>query len=115
MRLFVGGMDFKTTVDDITRYFTVEAGMESALNGCSVRVSEVQIIMDRDTGRSKGFGFVELETDLTLTQVVGFFGGFKLLGRKLTLGEAHAKRPRSERRDSERDGNHSRYVTERGR
>lgn len=119
MRLFVGGMDFRTKADDMMLHFNVDAGSEDALSGCSVRVVEAQVIMDQDTGRSKGFGFVELETDLTLTQVVGFFSGFKLMGKKLTLGEAHAKKPKAEMRqqarDNDVDGNRGRYVTERSR
>src|ERR1700733_7195727 len=59
------------------------------------RVESVQIITDRDTGRSKGFGFVEMGDDETVEKAIAPFNGKEVNGRALTVNEA---RP-MERRD----------------
>jgi RNA recognition motif-containing protein len=75
-KLFVGNLSFQTTESDITSAFEQFGAVES-----------VQIISDRETGRSKGFGFVvmgEEEADKAIAQL----NGSQLGGRALTVNEA---------------------------
>jgi len=75
-KLFVGNLSFQTTESDITSAFEQFGAVES-----------VQIISDRETGRSKGFGFVvmgEEEADKAIAQL----NGSQLGGRPLTVNEA---------------------------
>jgi RNA recognition motif-containing protein len=74
-KLFVGNLSFQTTESDIT----------TAFEACG-RVESVSIITDRETGRSKGFGFVVMEdgADKAISQL----NGSELGGRALTVNEA---------------------------
>lgn len=80
-KLYVGNLPFETTADDLIQAF-----------GEFGTVTQAQIIMDRDTGRSRGFGFVEMAEggDTAVTSL----NGAELQGRTLTVNEA---RPREER------------------
>src|SRR6185295_17837287 len=81
-RIFVGNLSYQTTESDLTSLFEQAGEVQSA-----------SIITDRDTGRSKGFAFVEMGSegaDKAITQ----FNGTELNGRALTVNEA---RPREER------------------
>jgi len=81
-RIYVGNLSFDTTEGDITSLFEQVGEVES-----------VNVITDRDTGRSKGFAFVEMGTenaDKAITQ----FNGTEVNGRALTVNEA---RPREDR------------------
>jgi RNA recognition motif-containing protein len=82
-RLYVGNLAYSTTEDDLRTLFA-QAGA----------VKSVTIIKDRDTGRSKGFGFVEMETQAEAQQAVSLFKETKLHERVLTVNLA---RPREER------------------
>jgi len=75
-RLFVGNLSFQTTEQDLADLFTQVGQVES-----------VTIITDRMTGRSKGFGFVEMESELA-DAAISRFNGADLGGRKLTVNEA---------------------------
>ena len=81
-RLFVGHLSYQTTESDITNLFEQAGEVESA-----------SIITDRDTGRSKGFAFVEMGNE-SADKAISQFNGFELNGRALTVNEA---RPREER------------------
>jgi cold-inducible RNA-binding protein len=81
-RLFVGNLSYQTTESDITTLFEQAGEVESA-----------SIITDRDTGRSKGFAFVEMGSD-SADKAITQFNGTELNGRALTVNEA---RPREER------------------
>ena len=83
-KIFVGNLSFQTTDTDLSDMFG-EVG----------QVESVQIITDRDTGRSKGFGFVEM-SDEAAAKAIERFNGKEVNGRALTVNEA---RP-MERRDS---------------
>jgi len=88
-RIFVGNLSYQTTESDLTTLFEQAGEVESA-----------SIITDRDSGRSKGFAFVEMgneAADKAITQ----FNGAELNGRALTVNEA---RPREDR-SSSRGGN----------
>src|SRR5947207_2272112 len=84
-KIYVGNLSFQTTEADLNQMFS-EVG----------QVESVQIITDRDTGRSKGFGFVEMSDDAAATKAIERFNGKEVNGRALTVNEA---RP-MERRDS---------------
>jgi cold-inducible RNA-binding protein len=75
-KMFVGNLSFQTTEADIRTAFEAYGNVES-----------VAIIMDRDTGRSKGFGFVEMSEDDAQKAIAGL-GGSSLDGRALTVNEA---------------------------
>jgi RNA recognition motif-containing protein len=81
-RIFVGNLSFQTTESDLTALFAQVAEVES-----------VKIITDRDTGRSKGFAFVEMGSEHA-DQAITRFNGTEIDGRSLTVNEA---RPREER------------------
>ena len=82
-KLYVGGISFTSTEASIRECFA-QAGT----------VTSVAIIMDRDTGRSKGFGFVEMSTDEEAAAAIAAINGKELDGRKLTVNEA---KPRVDR------------------
>src|SRR5215831_15519790 len=84
-KIYVGNLSFQTT----------EADLNTMFSGVG-QVDSVQIITDRDTGRSKGFGFVEMSDDAAAAKAIELFNGKEVNGRALTVNEA---RP-MERRDS---------------
>ena len=75
-KLYVGNLSFQTTENDITDAFAQCGAVES-----------VSIITDRDTGRSKGFGFVVME-DEAAEKAIATLNGTQLDGRTLTVNEA---------------------------
>jgi len=81
--LYVGGLPYSTSEDAIRTLF---AGAGD--------VSSVRVIMDRETGQSKGFAFVEMANDAEALMAVSQFNGYQMDGRALTVNEA---RPREER------------------
>src|SRR5437879_8193574 len=84
-KIYVGNLSFQMTENDLNDLFTEFGNVESA-----------QIITDRDTGRSKGFGFVQMTDDEAAKKAIERFNGKEVNGRALTVNEA---RP-MERRDS---------------
>jgi RNA recognition motif-containing protein len=83
INLYVGNLPFGTTGDDLKEAFSRFGN-----------VVKTQIIMDRETGRSRGFGFVEMEDQSQATAAVEGMNGAAFQGRTLTVNEA---RPREER------------------
>ncbi len=75
-KLFVGNLSFQTSEQDLSDLFA-QVG----------KVDSVSIITDRMTGRSKGFGFVEMDNEAAETAITKF-NGTELDGRKLTVNEA---------------------------
>ena len=75
-KMFVGNLSFQTTESDIREAFEQFGPVES-----------VAIITDRDTGRSKGFGFVEMSEE-DANKAIAKLNGFELGGRALTVNEA---------------------------
>src|SRR5436190_13709489 len=75
-KLFVGNLSFTTTEGDISTAFEQFGPLES-----------VKIITDRDTGRSKGFGFVEMSDD-SAEKAISQLNGKEMNGRALTVNEA---------------------------
>jgi RNA recognition motif-containing protein len=82
MNLHVGGLSFDTTEDGLRTFFEQSGTVESA-----------SVITDRDSGRSRGFGFVEMATDAEAHKAIEDLNGKMLDGRTLTVSEA---RPRNQ-------------------
>lgn len=90
-RLFVAGLPFSTTDEELNNLFQGAGNVASAV-----------VIKDRDTGRSKGFGFVEMETEEEAGSAISKFNDSEYGGRKLIVSEARPKEDRS--RDDHRGG-----------
>ena len=82
-KLFVGGLPFSTTDDELKEAFAAHGTVASAV-----------VIRDRDSGRSKGFGFVEYESDEEGKAAEAAMNGKDLGGRSISVAQA---RPREER------------------
>src|SRR5213594_1810830 len=76
-RLYVGNLSFQVTEADLSELFAQVGSVDS-----------VKLITDRDTGRSKGFAFVEMSDDSAAAQAISKFNGTDLNGRNLTVNEA---------------------------
>jgi RNA recognition motif-containing protein len=85
-KLFVGGLPFSTTSEELEQIFA-EFGT----------VASAKVITDRDTGRSKGFGFVEFENDDEGKKAEAEMNGKEVGGRSVTVNEARPKQPRENR------------------
>lgn len=83
MNIFVGNLAFSARDEELRAAF--------ARFG---QVDAVQVIMDRETGRSRGFGFVEMPDTEAARQAISAMNGADLLGRPLTVNEARPKAPR---------------------
>jgi len=83
-KLFVGNLPFNATTADL-----------EALFGQVGTVSSVNIITDKFTGRSRGFGFVEMGSSQDAQTAIERFNGHELHGRALTVNEAKPQEPRS--------------------
>jgi RNA recognition motif-containing protein len=77
MKLYVGNLSFRTT-DDILRQAFEQFG----------EVTSASVVMDRETGRSRGFGFVEMSNDEEAKAAINAMHGRELEGRNLTVNEA---------------------------
>ena len=82
-KLYVGNLSYSTTGQDLEQLF-----------GQHGQVASAQIINDRDTGRSKGFGFVEMSSDDEAQAAIAALNGQEHLGRTLTVNEARPKEDR---------------------
>lgn len=81
-KLFVGNLNFKTNDDDLRQLFSQAGTCDSAT-----------VMMDRATGRSRGFGFVEMSTDEEAAKAVEQFNGYDFQGRNLNVNEARERTP----------------------
>ncbi len=82
-KLYVGNLTYEVTDSELEQLFAAHGTVQSA-----------QVIMDRDTGRSKGFGFVEMGSDQEAQAAIAALNGQQFGGRALTVNEA---RPREDR------------------
>ena len=82
-KLYVGNLTYDVTDSGLEQMFAAHGTVQSA-----------QIIMDRDTGRSKGFGFVEMGSDQEAQAAIAAMNGKEMGGRTLTINEA---KPREDR------------------
>lgn len=83
MKLYVGNLDFQTTSQDLQDLFSQSGTVESA-----------NIITDRDTGRSRGFGFVEMSSKEEGNAAITEFNGKEVNGRSLNVNEARQREER---------------------
>ena len=79
----MGNLSYRMTDSDLEQLFASHGSVTSA-----------QVIMDRDTGRSKGFGFVEMGSDQDATAAITALNGKEIEGRSLTVNEARPKEDR---------------------
>lgn len=77
MKLYVGNLSFQTTSEDLQGLFSQAGTVES-----------VSLVTDRDTGRSRGFGFVEMGSKAEGEAAISQFNGTEVGGRSLTVNEA---------------------------
>lgn len=92
-KLYVGGLSYSTTEDALRDAFSQIGAVESAT-----------IIKDKMSGRSKGFGFVEMSSDEEAEKAIEMWNGKELDGRKLTVNEARPLEPRAPRQGGFRGG-----------
>ncbi len=83
MRIYVGNLSFDATETEVRDLFTSHG-----------EVSEVNLITDRDTGRPKGFGFVEMRNDQEARNAIGALDGNEVGGRSIKVNEARARTER---------------------
>ena len=83
-KLFVGGLPYAVTDDQLREIFSAAGTVESA-----------KVIVDRETNRSKGFGFVEMSTDEEAKAAIEQLNNKEVDGRALTVNEARPQAPRS--------------------
>jgi RNA recognition motif-containing protein len=82
-KLYVGNLSYDTSDQDLEQLF-----------GAHGRVQSVQLIIDRTTGRSKGFGFVEMGSDQDAKAAIAALNGKEVSGRRLTVNEARPQQDR---------------------
>ena len=83
-KLYVGNLSYEVSSSDLERMFSEHGTVESA-----------EVIMDRTTNRSKGFGFVEMSSDQEAQAAIAALNGKDNGGRALTVNEAKPREPRS--------------------
>ncbi len=96
MRLYVGGLPYSTTEQDLISLFE-QAGA----------VANASVITDRETGRSKGFGFVEMATDDDARRAMEHLNGTVMGNRTITVNEARERPARSGYQSRDRQSNYS--------
>lgn len=82
-KLFVGSLPFVTTSDQLKEIFT-KAGT----------VTDANVVLDKMTGKSRGFGFVEMATDEEAKKAIDTLNGTEVEGRKIFVSEARPQAPR---------------------
>jgi RNA recognition motif-containing protein len=87
-KLYVGNLSFRVTSEDLQEHFGTAGSVESA-----------NVVYDRETGRSRGFGFVEMGSDDEATAAIAQFNGQEYDGRNMVVNEA---RPREDRGNQNR-------------
>jgi cold-inducible RNA-binding protein len=84
-RLYVGNLSFNTN----------EADLVAAFEQDGRKVASAQVVMDRDTGRSRGFAFVEMATANDTQAAIKAMDGVQMDGRALRVNEAEERKPRT--------------------
>ena len=96
MKLYIGNLPYETTEDELKSLFS------------EYEIQEVKLIVDRDSGRSKGFGFVEIEAEDDGNKAIKELNGKELNGRTIIVNEARPKRKDDNRRSFD-SGNRRRF------
>lgn len=86
-KLYIGGLPYSTTNEELEAAFSKAGNVVSAT-----------VIMDKMSGRSKGFGFVEMSTEEEATAAIDMFNGQDFGGRNISVSEARPMQPRTDRR-----------------
>ena len=102
MRLYVGGLPYQTTEQDLIALFE-QAG----------QVAFATVIADRDTGRSKGFGFVEMSNDQEAQSAIDRLNGTSLGDRTITVNQARERQSTGNRGQGRERYSNSNYRSER--
>lgn len=84
MKLYVGNLPYSVNDDELRQLFEGHGSVDSA-----------SVVIDRETGRSRGFGFVEMRDDAEARAAIDALHGQDMGGRSLTVNEARPKAPRS--------------------
>lgn len=92
-KLYIGGLPYATTDTELKEAFSQAGAVSSAV-----------VIMDKMTGRSKGFGFVEFDSDEDADKAIDLFNGKDFGGRTITVNVARPLEDRPPRRDFNRGG-----------
>ena len=82
-KLFIGGLPFTTSTEELSQLFNQVQGVES-----------VEVIKDRDTGQSRGFGFAQMATSEAADEAIRTFNGYALGGRTLKVEISKPSAPR---------------------
>ena len=82
-KLYVGGLSYSTTEDDLQNLFVDQGTVLSAV-----------VITDRDSGRSKGFGFVEMSSEQEASNAIDQLNGKNVDGRNIMVNEAKERAPK---------------------
>ena len=85
-RIYVGNLPWSTTSAALETLFSAHGTVQSA-----------EVVADRETGRSRGFGFVEMDTDEACQQAIEALNGTEVEGRAITVNEARERAPRGGR------------------
>lgn len=83
-KIYVGNLPWSATSSTLEELFSAHGAVQSA-----------EVISDRDTGRSRGFGFVEMESDQACAQAIEALNGADFEGRAITVNEARERAPRA--------------------
>jgi RNA recognition motif-containing protein len=85
-KIYVGGIPFQATEEELKELFAAVAEVES-----------VKIIQDLQTGRSRGFGFIEMVSDEGAAKAIADLNGSSLMGKTIVVNEARPQRPREKK------------------
>lgn len=96
MNIYVSNLSFNVTDDDLEGFFA-EYG----------EVSSARVITDKFTGKSRGFGFVEMPNDEAARKAIAELDGGKVEGREIKVAEARPREERSEKRSFSRNNSYS--------
>ncbi|MDR2626915.1 MAG: RNA-binding protein [Dysgonamonadaceae bacterium] len=98
MNIFIAGLSYKVNDADLSNLFE-EYGV----------ISSARVITDRDSGRSKGYGFVEMDDEDAANKAIGELNGAEYDGRTISVSEARPKEERAPRRnyDNNRGGGYN--------
>lgn len=83
VNIYVGNLVWTCTSDELIQLFSTHG-----------QVARAQVVMDRETGRSRGFGFVEMANEAEAKAAIAALNGFDFNGRPLTVNEARPREPR---------------------
>ena len=85
-KLYTGNLSYSSTEDDLRQLFSQFGEVES-----------VKLILDRETGRPKGFGFVAMNSEEAAQKAIDELNGTSFMGRTITVAEAQPPKPRENR------------------